>query len=107
MIPTIARIVQAALTPRQNARKPVSVKDLATIRQALLSSIEDCISLPAQRLRLKIDNAKTPQELWMLRNDAYQLISQRHNQSIAAERINALIRAFEGSLARKQLVKIR
>lgn len=54
-----------------------------------------------------MDQAHTPQELWLLRNDAYQLISQRHNQSVAAERINRLIQYFEGWLEPKQLIRIK
>jgi hypothetical protein len=43
----------------------------------------------------------------MLRNDAYQLISQQHNQTAAAARINDLISAFEGWLEPSQLVRIK
>ncbi|RZL07720.1 MAG: hypothetical protein EOP40_15150 [Rubrivivax sp.] len=77
------------------------------IRNQLMRSIADCTAQTAQRLRSKIEQARTAQELWMLRNDAFQLISQQHNQSIAAERINALIQCFEGWLEPKQLVLIK
>lgn len=107
MIQAITRIFRVAFTPRHQARKPASLKDLASIRSALLLSLEDCASLGAERLRTKVTHAKTPQELWMLRNDAYQLISQQHNQSIAAERINDMIRFFEGWLDPKQIVRIK
>ena len=43
----------------------------------------------------------------MLRNDAYQLISQQHNQTAAANRINDLMSAFEGWLEPSQLVRIK
>ncbi|MBA4266351.1 MAG: hypothetical protein C0453_14825, partial [Comamonadaceae bacterium] len=64
-------------------------------------------NLPAQRLRLKIENAKTPRELWMLRNDIYQVISQQHDQGTAADRINGLVRVFEGWLDPKQINHIK
>jgi uncharacterized membrane protein YccC len=107
LIQTITRIFRVAFTPRQHAHKRASLKDLASIRSALLQSLEDCASLGAERLRTKVAHAKTPQELWMLRNDAYQLISQQHNQSVAADRINDMIRFFEGCLDPKQIVKIK
>lgn len=107
MIPVIARMFKFAFKLRQRARKPVSSKELATIRKALLLSVEDCTSTGAARLRAKVGQAKTPQDLWMLRNDAYQLISQQHNQSVAAQRINNMIRFFEGRLDPKQIAKIK
>lgn len=107
MIPTITRMFKVAFTPRHQTRKPATLKDLAGIRKALLLSLEDCTSVGAERLRSKVAQAKTPQELWMLRNDAYQHISQQHDQSVAAERINEMIRFFEGWLDPKQIARIK
>jgi len=107
LIPTITRMFRAALTPRHPPRKTATLKDLGRIRQAFLLSLEDCTSVGAARMRAKLAHAKTPQELWMLRNDAYQLISQQHNQSVAAGRINDMIRHFEGWLDPKQIARIK
>ena len=107
MIPTIARFIRGSLKPRASGHKTPSLKDLQSIRKALLECIDDCESVPANRLRHKIIHAQTPQELWMLRNDAYQLISQQTSQTIAAERINKLISFFEGWLEPRQLVRIK
>ncbi|MBL0917906.1 MAG: hypothetical protein IBJ14_04325 [Hydrogenophaga sp.] len=102
----LARFLGVAPEPRQKPRVP-RLKDLMTIRQHLLFTIEDCMSVPAHRLRRQIEQARTPQELWLLRNDAFQLISQRHDQRTAAQRIDALIKIFEGWLDPKQLARIR
>lgn len=107
LITTIARIIRVSLKPGFRKSRTASLKDLAAIRKDLLLAFEDCTSLPAQRLRLKIENAKTPRELWMLRNDIYLLISQRHDQGIAAERINGLVKVFEGWLDPKQITHIK
>lgn len=107
MIATIARIFRVALRPRRTAHRTVSLRDLHSIRLSLGQCVNDCEGQQAQRLRHRIEQARTPQELWMLRNDAYQLISQRHNQQVAAERINALMTAFEGWVDAKQLVRIK
>lgn len=69
--------------------------------------IDDCEGIQVERLRHQIDKARNVQELWMLRNDAYQLVSQQHNQSQAAERINRLLSVFEGWIAPSQLTRIR
>lgn len=107
LISVLTRVLRVNLAPRQRPQKSPSLKDLARIRRHLTRTIEDCPSGSAQRLRKQIDQARTPQELWLLRNDAYQLISQQHDQSVAAERINQLIQYFEGWLERKQLVQIK
>lgn len=107
LISALTRIFRVNLASRQRAQKTPSLKELARIRRHLERSIEDCTGTPATRLRKQIDQAHTPQELWLLRNDAYQLISQRHNQAVAAERINRLMQDFEGWLDPKQLVRIQ
>jgi len=93
--------------PQQPTRPASNLQALQNIRTELLQCIADCEGLPAVRLRHKIDTAKSGQELWLLRNDAYQLVSQRHTQAVAAERINALINSFHGVLDSRQLVRIK
>lgn len=107
LITHIARWLSVSFMPRKRFAQRASLKDLAGIRRQLLCAIEDCLDQPALRVRTKIESARSAQELWMLRNDAFQLISQQHNQSVAAERINALIQFFEGWLEPKQLVRIK
>lgn len=107
LISVLTRIFRVNLASRQRVQKSPSLKELARIRRHLERSIEDCSGTPVTRLRKQIDQAHTPQELWQLRNDAYQLISQRHNQAVAAERINRLLQDFEGWLDPKQLVRIQ
>ncbi|QHE87678.1 hypothetical protein [Hydrogenophaga sp. BPS33] len=107
MIHVLTRMFRVKVAPRPRTGRSASLRDLARIRRQLERSIEDCPSESAQRLRQMIHEARTPLELWLLRNDAYQLISQRHDQTIAARRINALIHCFEGWLEPKQLVPIK
>ncbi len=107
MIANFARFIKGSLKPRTPGRRPPSLKDLQSIQTALLQCITDCDNVPAQRLRHKIEQAKSAQELWLLRNDAYQLISQQTSQAVAAERINALITHFDGWLEPRQLVRIK
>jgi hypothetical protein len=107
VIANFARFIKGSLKPRAPGRRPPSLKDLQSIQTALLQCITDCDNVPAQRLRHKIEQAKSAQELWLLRNDAYQLISQQTSQTVAAERINALITHFDGWLEPRQLVRIK
>jgi hypothetical protein len=107
LILTLTRLIKGKLAPRKTAGPAASLKDLQTIRTALLQCVNDCDNVQAHRLRTKITQAKTAQELWMLRNDAYQLISQQTSQAVAAERINNLISVFDGWLEPRQLVRIK
>lgn len=107
MIQVIDRIFRMALQPNAAHRRSASLKDLQTIRNALARSVEDCEGAPVDRLRHLIERARSVQELWLLRNDAYQQISRQHNQSKAAERINRLIAVFEGWIAPNLLTRIR
>jgi hypothetical protein len=107
MIQRIAKLFNKTLRPGNKPPKAPSLKDLQTIRNALLSCLSDCDGLQAQRLHLKISSAATAQDLWHLRNDAYQVISQQHSQNVAVERINPLIEAFEGWVEARHLVRIR
>lgn len=107
MIPTLTRLFKSKMAPRKPVKSSPSLKEILAIRSALLQCVADCDGVPVFRLRHKIEQTQTPQELWMLRNDAYQLISHQHSQNVAAERINALIAVFDGWVEPRQLVRIR
>ena len=66
----------------------------------------DCSGTPAHRLGHKINVCRTASDLWLLRRDLYQCISQEHTQGVAAESINRLIPAFEGWLPASQFKRI-
>lgn len=107
VIQRIAKLIHNSLKPRRKSVKTATLKDLQVIRSAMTSCVSDCEDIQAKRLLLKIASAATAQDLWMLRNDAYQVISQQHSQTEAATRINHLMDAFEGWVEPRQLVKIR
>lgn len=86
--------------------KPTARPDLAQLRASLHAALHDCTDMQAQRMIYKINVAQTAAELWQLRSDLYQCISQVHSQAVAAERVNALIPAFEGLLPARQITRI-
>ncbi len=106
MIPTLTRLLKGSLKSGTSGRRHPGLQDLQAIRVALLRCIDDCDNVQTLRLRHKIESAKSVQELWLLRNDAYQLVSQRHTQTVAAERINALVGLFQGWVDPRQLTRI-
>lgn len=108
--PVIVRIARwiGVAPPAQPPRRTPHLRDIVAIRQRLLGTIEDCVnSVPALRLRRQIEQARSPQELWLLRNDAFQIIAQRHSQHVATARIDDLRQLFEDWLDPKQIARIR
>lgn len=77
------------------------------IRHSLHRALHDCQDIRAQRVIYKINLAKTPADLWLLRSDMHQCISQTHSQRVAVERINSLVDVFEGWLPPSQLTRIQ
>jgi len=80
---------------------------LVQIQQALHAAVCDCTDIRAQRVNYKIDQAKTPADLWALRSDLHQCIAQVHSERVAASRINDLAGLFEGWLPASQLTRIQ
>ncbi|GAA6141548.1 hypothetical protein NBRC116584_13660 [Hydrogenophaga sp. 5NK40-0174] len=76
------------------------------MQEAMKSCIEDCEGMQALKLRHRIEKSRTAKELWMLRNDAFQLVSHLHSQAEAATRINGLIEIFKGWVDPRQLTRI-
>ncbi|RYG10135.1 MAG: hypothetical protein EON92_13285 [Burkholderiales bacterium] len=79
---------------------------LDEVRTALQATLHDCRDMRAQRIVYKINVAKTGADLWLLRSDLYQCISQTHNQAEAVKRINGLLTVFEGWVPARSLTRI-
>ena len=79
---------------------------LEQVRASLQGTLHDCRDMRAQRLIYKINAAKTGPDLWLLRSDLYQCISQTHNQTEAVKRINDLVPVFEGWVPARNLTRI-
>lgn len=106
MIQAITRIIRLTFGAKRTTSRKASLQDIVRIRHALMNSFEDCLGEAAERLRRRVGQARTPQELWLLRNDAFQIIAHRHDQSVASERINGLLPAFEGWLDPRQIGRV-
>ena len=82
------------------------LRGIEPLRNSLHEAMHARTDISAQRMTHKINMARTPAELWLLRSDLHQCISQVHSHGVAAERINALIPAFEGRLPATKLRRI-
>ena len=79
---------------------------LLQLQQTLQGAIHDCGGMRAQRVTHKIGLSRNVNDLWLLRSDLHQCISQEHSQSVAADRINKLNSAFAGWVPGSQLTRI-
>lgn len=102
----IQRIFGTAISGPSDTEKAEKKQLLDGIRQSFHAALHDCSDVRAERVMYKINQARTPGELWLLRSDLHQCIAQIHSQSVAAERINNLIPVFEGLLPARQLSRI-
>lgn len=95
---TVSRLRMPFMTASQ-----VSVDQIQLQFRALL---KDCNDLSAQRVSYRVNGAVSAEELWQLRSELYQCISQLHSQSEAAIRINSLLPSFAGWIPALQRIKI-
>lgn len=102
----IQRIFGALIFKKIASQKTAKARTLDPIRERFYSAMRDCSDWRAERMLYKIKLASTAADLWLLRSDLHLCISQLHSQQVAAERINALIPAFEGLLPARQLSRI-
>jgi hypothetical protein len=79
---------------------------LADIQNSLRQALIDCSDSCSRRLLYRIGLAKVPADLWALRGDMYQCIAQTHTESTAVQRINELVKLFEGWVSDRHLAKI-
>ena len=86
---------------RANSRLPIE-----QIRESLQTVLHDCKDMRTQRVIYKINVARTPADLWLLRSDLHQCIAKVHSQTEATERIHSLINVFEGWVPAGQLTTI-
>ena len=84
-----------------NHRVPVD-----QIKQQLRALLSDWDDKRAQRVGYRISGALTADELWQIRSELHQCISQLHSQTEAARRINSLLPTFTGWVPARQLVNI-
>jgi hypothetical protein len=78
-------------------------QELGELRERMVAVLEDCHGPAAERLRTRLQRARTASDLWLARCDMYQLIANQHCEGQAVQRINGLVPAFEGRLPPRML----
>mgnify|MGYP006334956523 FL=1 len=105
MISTVKNLWSRARAHKQEART-LEPMDLALIKQLMVDSLDGSDDMSAERLRYTLARAQSATDLWMLRSDLYQHLSNRHSQSVAAQRINSLRHCFSGWVSASQINRV-
>jgi hypothetical protein len=79
---------------------------LGELRLLLHDAVRQCDGPMCQRMRWRIDGARTAQDLWLLRGDIFQLVARQFCQEEAVQRVNALLPAFTGWLPERMLARL-
>jgi hypothetical protein len=69
---------------------------LVELRWHMVAVLNDCNGTGREAATSRLMRARSMNELWLARTDLYQIIARQHCESLAAQRINALIPFFEG-----------
>jgi hypothetical protein len=73
------------------------------VRRQLLAVLDDCHGTECDRLRWRLHTAERAQELWLLRDQVFQVVASEHCLQQAHERIESLVTAFGQVLPRRLL----
>jgi hypothetical protein len=76
------------------------------VRRQLLAVLDDCHGFDCDRLRWRVHTAESGQELWLLRDAVFQVVSSHHCQEQAVQRINGLVPAFRSVLPARLLNRV-
>ena len=92
-----------AVGRRLSGQRRADSADLTRIRHAMLERVLDCELKTVRRIRMQLADATSAVQLWLLRSEIYQAISEQFGQAEAALRVESLRPLFQGFLPAKQL----
>lgn len=84
----------------QDAAPPVN--RLPVVRQEFMATMADISGVEAERLRWRVQEARSLRELWHVRADLYRVVAVAHSQAEAEERLLLLSRHFPTRAPRSQ-----
>ena len=88
----------------QEAAPPLN--RLPAVRRDFAATLADIDSPLADRLRLRIDDARSLRELWHVRAEVYRVVGVAHSQQQAEARVALLNRHFPTRSPRSQFVPL-
>ncbi|MBC5767539.1 hypothetical protein [Ramlibacter albus] len=101
-----ARVARGAHQTPRRSEAAVGCLQLSELRDRTRDVLRDCTGVEADRLRIRIGCAADASDLWLMRCDIFQVVANQHLQTVAANRINDLLPAFDGWLPRSLLAPV-
>ena len=80
--------------------------ELHALRERMVAQIDDCLVPDRGRIVKALQRSPSALDLWLLRIELFQCISQSHGQLEARRRINALIPLFAKKMPKSRLATI-
>ena len=99
--PVWQRLLFWLMAPAAQQAMPVS--RLPAIRAEFMATVADIHSPGAERLRVRLDDARSLRELWHARAEVYRVVGIAHSQQEAEQRVALLDRHFPTRAPRSQL----
>ncbi|MDO5692120.1 MAG: hypothetical protein Q4G70_06535 [Pseudomonadota bacterium] len=105
MLEAFKPLIRAVLNMgrRFSGTRTATVSELARIRRIMSEQVLDCEVRVARRVRAHLDGASSAMQLWLLRAEIYQAVSDQFGQQEAMRRVERLAPLFEGLLPANQL----
>ena len=79
---------------------------LPSVRTDFMASLADIATADADRIRLRIHEARTLRELWHVRAELYRVVAITHSQAEAEQRLLLLNRHFPTRAPRSQFATL-
>ena len=95
--------VAVQLSERLKRPRKATAAELNQIRRRMGEQVLDCELKTARRVRSQLEGARTAMQLWLLRSEIYQAVSDQFGQHEAMRRVKLLTPEFEGLLPERQL----
>ncbi|MDB5871416.1 MAG: hypothetical protein JWQ07_858 [Ramlibacter sp.] len=102
--PKAALAPASALVSAQASAGPG--RGIEELRRRSLQVLADCARPQDERIRDRLNNAFTAEQLWQARCEIYQAIARQHCEAEAMRRLNGLAPAFEGWLPASALTRL-
>jgi hypothetical protein len=81
-------------------------QSMAALRERTVALLSDCEGPTCERLRHRLQAARSANDLWLARSEIFQQVASQHCQAQAAQRIDGLLPLFEGWLPARMLTPV-
>jgi hypothetical protein len=78
-----------------SGKRSTGERDLSRVRFVMLEQVLDCDRKTVRRVRRATESARTMVQLWLVRSEIFQAVSERFGQSEATRRVALIAPYFD------------